>query len=118
MLNTLIPISLIITIEIIKIIQGIFIEWDTKLYCEFNHYFCRAKTVSINEEFGNANFIFSDKTGTLTMNQLQFKICIIKNECYEAIEFIKSFKSIINHDNNPGDKLKQTKFPKVSTKFS
>ena len=118
LLNTLIPISLIVTIEIIKIIQGIFIEWDTKLYCEFNHYFCRAKTVSINEELGNVNFIFSDKTGTLTMNQLQFKFCIIKNECYEAIEFIKSFKNSKSHDNKLNNKLKLSKLPKVSTKFS
>ena len=92
LLNTLIPISLIVTIEIVKMIQGIFIEWDTKLYCKSKHYFCRAKTVSLNEELGNVNFIFSDKTGTLTMNQLNFKYCIIKNSCYECIDLIKASK--------------------------
>ena len=83
LLNTMIPISLIVTIEIIKIIQGFFIEWDTKLYSKFRHQFCKARAVSINEELGNVNFIFSDKTGTLTLNQLKFKYCLINDKCYE-----------------------------------
>ena len=100
LLNTLIPISLIVTIEIIKMIQGVFIEWDTKLYCKSKHYFCKAKTVSINEELGNVNFIFSDKTGTLTMNQLNFKYCLIKNECYECVDLLKVSKKSINQIQN------------------
>ena len=55
----MIPISLIVTIEIIKMIQGLFIEWDAKLYSHFRHVFCRARAVSINEELGHVNFIFS-----------------------------------------------------------
>ena len=89
LLNTLIPISLIVTIEIIKMIQGVFIQLDAKLYCKSRHYFCKAKTVSINEELGNINFIFSDKTGTLTMNQLQLRYCIIKDEIFESIDLIR-----------------------------
>ena len=94
LLNTMIPISLIVTIEIIKIIQGLFIEWDSKLYSKFRRVFCRARAVSINEELGNVNFIFSDKTGTLTLNQLKFKFCVINKKCYEQvgdINFTKSF---------------------------
>ena len=101
LLNTLIPISLIVTIEIIKIIQGIFIQWDTKLYCKSKRNFCKAKTVSINEELGNVNFIFSDKTGTLTMNQLQFKYCLIKNDCYESVDLMNIIKQkSIQNDTN------------------
>ena len=83
LLNTMIPISLIVTLEIIKVIQGLLIEWDTKLYSKFRHVFCKARAVSINEELGNVNYIFSDKTGTLTLNQLKFKFCIINDKCYE-----------------------------------
>ena len=83
LLNTMIPISLIVTLEIIKLIQGFLIEWDTKLYSMFHHVFCKARAVSIIEELGNVNFIFSDKTGTLTLNQLKFKYCLINGKCYE-----------------------------------
>ena len=120
LLNTLIPISLIVTIEIIKIIQGIFIQWDAKLYCKSKHYFCKAKTVSINEELGNINFIFSDKTGTLTMNQLQFKFCIIKDECYESIDLIKPIKKNQRTMENTNNryKLSAARVPKISNTFN
>ena len=90
LLNTLIPISLVVSTEIIKIIQGVFITWDILLYSKTRHCFCDAKSVSIIEELGNVNFIFSDKTGTITKNQLEFKYCIIENKFYE---YIKSFRN-------------------------
>ena len=93
LLNTMIPISLIVTIEIIKIFQGFFIEWDTKLYSKFRHVFCKARAVSINEELGNVNYIFSDKTGTLTLNQLKFKYCLINQKCYAYIRDINISRS-------------------------
>ena len=93
LLNTMIPISLIVSTEIIKMIQGIFIRWDIYLYSKNRHCFCGVKSVSIIEELGNVNFIFSDKTGTLTKNQLQFKFCIISNKYYEYVKISKSNKN-------------------------
>jgi phospholipid-transporting ATPase len=86
LLNTMIPISLIVSTEIIKLIQGIFITWDVLLYSKRQRCFCGAKSVSIIEELGNVNFIFSDKTGTLTKNQLQFKFCIINKKFYKMLK--------------------------------
>jgi len=86
LLNTMIPISLIVSTEIIKLIQGIFISWDVLLYSKRQRCFCGAKSVSIIEELGNVNFIFSDKTGTLTKNQLQFKFCIINKKFYKMVK--------------------------------
>ena len=99
LLNTMIPISLIVTLEIIKIIQGFLIEWDTKLYSKFRHQFCKARAVSINEELGNVNFIFSDKTGTLTLNQLKFKYCLINDKCYEYKRDV-TFNKMESFENN------------------
>ncbi len=86
LLNTLIPISLMITLEFVKFLLGMFMKWDCDLYSFKKKYFCGAKTVSIIEELGNVNFIFSDKTGTLTCNKMQFRFGIIGNKLYEYID--------------------------------
>ena len=100
LLNTMIPISLIVSTEIIKMIQGIFISWDILLYSKWRHCFCSVKSVSIIEELGNVNFIFSDKTGTLTKNQLQFKYCIIDNKYYE-FSMARGIEIKKNKNSNP-----------------
>ena len=100
LLNTMIPISLIVSTEIIKMIQAIFIKWDIYLYSKSKHCFCGVKAVSIIEELGNVNFIFSDKTGTLTKNQLQFKYCIIRNKYYEYIKIGKARKKKVFLDDS------------------
>ena len=83
LLNTMIPISLIVTLEIIKVIQGYFISNDILLYSKIRKKFCNPNTVSIIEELGKINYVFSDKTGTLTCNKMKFKYCVIGNLCFE-----------------------------------
>jgi phospholipid-translocating ATPase len=66
LLNTVVPISLYISIEFIRLVQSKLIDWDNRMYYEPNNVQAQARTASLNEELGQIEYIFSDKTGTLT----------------------------------------------------
>lgn len=80
--NNLIPISLQVTLEVVKFIQAIFINWDLDMYDEVTDTPAMARTSNLNEELGQVQYIFSDKTGTLTQNIMEFRKCSIAGICY------------------------------------
>ena len=65
-MNSLIPISLYISIELIRLGQSIFINMDATMYDDTSDTWARARSTSLNEELGQIDYVFSDKTGTLT----------------------------------------------------
>jgi len=72
-MNTLLPISLIVTLEIVKIVQSFFIMMDARMFCIDRDRRAKVSATSIIEELGQIDYIFSDKTGTLTRNIMEFK---------------------------------------------
>jgi phospholipid-translocating ATPase len=80
--NFLIPISLYVTIEMQKFICAFYLEWDVHLYDEETNQPCIVNTSDLNEELGQINILFSDKTGTLTKNEMIFKQCSINGKMY------------------------------------
>jgi phospholipid-transporting ATPase len=52
------------------------------MYVAARDKYAKANTCTINEELGQVEYIFSDKTGTLTCNQMEFKYCIVGNLLY------------------------------------
>lgn len=89
LLNTILPISLIVTLEIVKIVQSYFLSVDHHFYNAERDMGCKVMTRSINEELGQVEYVFSDKTGTLTRNIMELKYFTIGNSTYEGILEIK-----------------------------
>ena len=73
LLNNLVPISLLMTLELVKYFQGWFISWDIDIYDKKKKTITKVQTSTLNEELGQVKYIFSDKTGTLTKNYMKFK---------------------------------------------
>lgn len=72
MFNTMVPLSLYVSLEIIKVAQ-MFLLSDVDMYDEKSNTPFEARTSTINEELGQVSHIFSDKTGTLTENVMCFR---------------------------------------------
>ncbi|XP_058227239.1 probable phospholipid-transporting ATPase 4 isoform X2 [Rhododendron vialii] len=78
----LIPISLYVSIEVVKVLQAMFINKDIHMYDEESGTPAQARTSNLNEELGQVDTILSDKTGTLTCNQMDFLKCSIAGMAY------------------------------------
>uniref|UniRef100_A0A673C8R9 Phospholipid-transporting ATPase n=1 Tax=Sphaeramia orbicularis TaxID=375764 RepID=A0A673C8R9_9TELE len=81
-LNTVVPISLYVSVEIIRLGNSFYIDWDRKMYFARNDTPAEARTTTLNEELGQIKYVFSDKTGTLTQNIMTFNKCSINGKSY------------------------------------
>ncbi|KZV75965.1 aminophospholipid-transporting P-type ATPase [Peniophora sp. CONT] len=80
--NNLIPISLIVTMEVVKFQQASLINSDLDMYYPKTDTPALCRTSSLVEELGQIEYVFSDKTGTLTRNEMEFRCCSIAGAAY------------------------------------
>ncbi|KAI0954200.1 hypothetical protein AcV7_007497 [Taiwanofungus camphoratus] len=80
--QNIVPISLYITVEIVKTIQAFFIAQDIEMYYKPLDAACTPKTWNISDDLGQIEYVFSDKTGTLTQNVMEFQKCSVNGVAY------------------------------------
>ena len=80
--SQMIPISLYVVLEIIKIVQGLLIFYDNDMYDSTIAKPAGCRATDLIEELGQVEFIFSDKTGTLTQNSMVLKKIYVNGKVY------------------------------------
>ncbi len=81
----IIPISLFVSIELQRIVGAKFVECDIGLYDEETNQSAKVNNSDLNEDLGQVEFLFSDKTGTLTENEMEFRQFSVNGFIYEEI---------------------------------
>lgn len=83
--SNLVPISLFVTIEMVKYCSALLINSDLDMYYAETDTPAICRTSSLVEELGQIEYIFSDKTGTLTCNMMEFRECSIGGIQYSEV---------------------------------
>eukprot|EP00026_Physarum_polycephalum_P000875 Phypoly_transcript_00876.p1 GENE.Phypoly_transcript_00876~~Phypoly_transcript_00876.p1 ORF type:complete len:1138 (+),score=165.10 Phypoly_transcript_00876:253-3414(+) len=84
--STMIPISLKVTMDVIKYAYSIIIEWDLQMYYAPTDTPTTVNNTAISEDLGQIEYLFTDKTGTLTENVMLFKRCYVNGKVYSQNE--------------------------------
>lgn len=97
LMQNMIPISLIIAMELSKFFQAAMMEFDDQLANEAENKRCRVFNIMQNEQLAKVEYVFADKTGTLTSNNMEFICCSINGKSWEK-------KQIDGNPSRPGRK--------------
>eukprot|EP01038_Epipyxis_sp_PR26KG_P006476 gene6476-8908_t len=97
-----IPISLYVTVDICNLFLAYFIDNDIQLYHQESDTPATARVSNMNSDLGMVEYLFSDKTGTLTDNVLRFCRCSVGGNIYGDSPTLQSYdkvldKSSLNH---------------------
>lgn len=80
--QNIVPISLYISIEFVRTVQALYIWGDDDIKYMLTGRRTIARSWNLSDDLGQIEYIFSDKTGTLTQNSMQFRHCTIGGKEY------------------------------------
>ncbi|XP_059527884.1 phospholipid-transporting ATPase VD isoform X5 [Myotis daubentonii] len=106
LLQVLIPISLYVSIEVVKLGQIYFIQSDVDFYNEKVGSTVQCRALNITEDLGQIQYLFSDKTGTLTENKMVFRRCSVAGFDYcheENAKRLESYQEAVSEDEDLAD---------------
>ncbi|XP_077241181.1 phospholipid-transporting ATPase 1-like [Tasmannia lanceolata] len=107
----MIPISLYISMELVRLGQAYFMIQDTWLFDEASNSKFQCRALNINEDLGQIKYIFSDKTGTLTENKMEFQCASI-----QGVDYNGKKASLGEPDDHPVIVERQVLRPKMKVK--
>ncbi|XP_051913540.1 phospholipid-transporting ATPase IH isoform X3 [Hippocampus zosterae] len=82
--NYIIPVSMYVTVEMQKFLGSYFMMWDDEMFDQELGERAVVNTSDLNEELGQVEYVFTDKTGTLTENNMEFIECCVDGHVYVA----------------------------------
>ncbi|KAK2466656.1 hypothetical protein APHAL10511_000914 [Amanita phalloides] len=83
----IVPISLYISIEFVRVVQAAFIYLDPHIWYQKTDQPTIARTWNLSDDLGQIEYVFSDKTGTLTQNSMVFRQCSIGGKAYRGADY-------------------------------
>ncbi|XP_051774519.1 phospholipid-transporting ATPase 11C isoform X2 [Ctenopharyngodon idella] len=89
--NFIIPVSMYVTVEMQKFLGSFFITWDKDFFDPEIQEGALVNTSDLNEELGQVEYVFTDKTGTLTQNNMEFIECCIDGFQYKHRDELDGF---------------------------
>ncbi|EPQ57895.1 phospholipid-translocating P-type ATPase [Gloeophyllum trabeum ATCC 11539] len=101
--QNIVPISLYISIEFVRTCQAIFIYFDKEIYYEKTKTPTLARSWNLSDDLGQIEYIFSDKTGTLTQNAMVFRQCSVNGKVYKGDESSEEDKDSITRVKSVAD---------------
>lgn len=102
--NNFVPINIYVTMDLCNLLQGVFINNDLAIYCEETDTPGNCRASNLCQELGQIEYIFSDKTGTLTQNLMTFKKCAIGSVRYGTSEGAFTAEALTKKLNKGQDK--------------
>lgn len=99
----LVPISLFITMEVVRLAQAYLMSADPELYVATSDQRCVVNSLTVNEDLGCVGIVLADKTGTLTANRMT--LSAVATPGREWLDDTSGEEGAFGDDEGPPDSL-------------